>query len=1452
MMRLWLFLFFALLAGPAAADPITALVSVVTAFVGGGATFAALASALLRGLVKAGISLLVAKLRQRKQKQPGIQSTHTTSGGTEPQATILGRFATRGHVIYQNSHGDNNKWLVHVIELGDLPGATLRRLIIDGEYSEIGAPDANGNCPIETKARDGNVYGYLRYYDGTQTAADPTLVENYSGDEERPWTVDHILTGTCYALLQFHRKDDVYPGGVPSYAFEMDGPPLYDPRQDSTAGGVGAQRFNAPSTWAQTTNLMVIAYNVMRGLRLPDGRVWGGAAESAEDLPYAEWAAAMEACDLAVGPNNRAQFQGGFEVQFEDEPADFLEELFSAANAQIVELGGYWFPLVGSAMGSSAEVTGDDLLVSEAWTHDPFPGLENTFNAVTITYTNPASLWEASTLETIVMDDWVTEDGRQKLFELRLPMVFRAAQARQLARALLQENRRFRSHRLPLPGEYAHLRPLQNMTLTLPDFGYTSKTFRITEVAYDLLTLNVSLSLRETDPADFDVDPTLELPDVPNVTGPVIPTDAGVVGFAVVGEEVSNGTGAPRAPAIRIVWNAGLADTCEALAFETRIAGRTDADTFSTSEVSAGTYRHQPVLPNANYEVRAKAIARRRRTSWSAWLPVTTPDVRVTPDLLDDATWDAISDDAAAVASGLLDDYTVNVIAPIAGSIEPIQRDLELRAVEQRTVAEAVAMIGDRVLWAVTQLADVDGRLADAGIVTDPETGTVRIYAVEQEAERISEAEIRLNAAEGLLSLSATQAWVNEQISQAVLDPSQIPLLADLQLRVNDVRVDLNAAEAALALAASQTEVDGLGVRLSTAEADLDAVNAAIELKAEQSQFDALNGRVQTAEIQIQALDGPAITQTVADTRHLLSAADGAADQTLASLLQAHQDGERVRQDIAYATQDLRARIDEDREAEASRSVALGVSIDNATALLEQESLVRASTDQALASDMTALDARLDGAEDDLAAQSFAQSELTARVTSAEGAITSQSQSLVSLTARIGDAEDDLADQATAVSSLTARMTSAEGVNTSQAQSLISLTSRIGDAEDDLAGQASALGSLTARVTSAEGVNTSQAQSLTSLTSRIGDAEDDLAGQASALGSLTTRVTSAEGVNTSQAQSLTSLTSRIGAAEDDASDQASALNSLSATVSEIDGDVSAQAQSIASLSTALGNNVSTVETISESVDGMLGRHMLRVNVNGVATGMVIAAEAGDGGAVQSSIAFAADAFTISAPNGNGAATPFAVYTSGRTLGGIYYPPGVYLESAYIGRAAIGRGQITDTLQSDDYAQDSDGRPTNGIKIEFDTGRIKAANVVISRPLKIASGSFTVPGTFSHGSQFSFINTGIRVGKEDVWSASKVALVASAAITSTATAVGGLDGDNRFWALDTAIQPGARWFGYGGSRAEPDIQWARDPATTFKPWWASGGDQRLFLKIRLDAIGVEFTTPTIEWSVFEVT
>ena len=138
---------------------------------------------------------------------------------------------------------------------------------------------------------------WVKYYDGTQTSADPYLLAQYGAYPNRPWTSDMIGRGLCYAIVTFRHNPEVW-NGFPRVRFEMGGIPLYDIRKDSTAGGSGTHRWATPSTWEQTSNPMVMIYNIMRGITLTDGTVWGGRVAAA-DLTPASFMAAMNECDVA-------------------------------------------------------------------------------------------------------------------------------------------------------------------------------------------------------------------------------------------------------------------------------------------------------------------------------------------------------------------------------------------------------------------------------------------------------------------------------------------------------------------------------------------------------------------------------------------------------------------------------------------------------------------------------------------------------------------------------------------------------------------------------------------------------------------------------------------------------------------------------------------------------------------------------------------------------------------------------------------------------------------------------------------------------------------------------------------------------------------------------------------------------------------------------------------------
>ena len=240
---------------PAIGAAIGAIVSSVgTAFAAGGffTTFVG------RLLLSIGLSALQAALAP-KPKEPGIKTKVTQTGGTNPQGFPLLKYAVGGtHACPPMTHGTigktPNAYLTYVILLSDVPGCSLSRVIINNEYVTLGGtPHASYGLPV-TGALAG--YAWVKFYDGSQTVADPMLLSKYGSYPERPWTSDMIGRGTAYAIVTFRYNRTKFPS-LPRVRFEMNGIPLYDPRKDTTVGGSGAHRWNNPATWEATVNPMV-------------------------------------------------------------------------------------------------------------------------------------------------------------------------------------------------------------------------------------------------------------------------------------------------------------------------------------------------------------------------------------------------------------------------------------------------------------------------------------------------------------------------------------------------------------------------------------------------------------------------------------------------------------------------------------------------------------------------------------------------------------------------------------------------------------------------------------------------------------------------------------------------------------------------------------------------------------------------------------------------------------------------------------------------------------------------------------------------------------------------------------------------------------------------------------------------------------------------------------------
>lgn len=627
--------FFAGMVGFAAAPSFLAMGTGLTAFASGATWGAAFASTVVGGIVSnlltsVAISALQSALSHKPPQGGGITIETTLFGEQNPETIILGRTATGGQAICPPySHGRSNKYLTHIIEICSAPGATLERLIMGSDYVELG--DVHPDYGRKIMGDYENV-AWIKYYDGTQTTADPMLVEKYGTHPDRPWTADMVGTGICYAILTFRRHAEKMTS-VPRYRFEMLGIPLEDPRT---------------GVWSQSENTVVQLWNLWRGIELPGGDIYGGQV-TLSALPSGDWYAAMNACDvpidLAAG-GTEAQYRSGTEAPLSSKPAAVAEELLKSCSGTVADMGSYWRIRTGAPSLPVFSITDDDIIITREQELDPFPTLSETFNGVTGQYPDPEKLWKTQDAPGRFNSDWEAADtfGRSTA-DLQFPTCPFANQVQRLMQAYINGERRFRRHVFALPPDSASIELLDTIDYTSARNGYASKDFEAMEIAEDLRTGLRKFSLREVDAGDYVWSPTFELPTAPAVVWtPATPEP--VADFSAAAITLADAGGSARRAAIQFGWDATL--DADAIRWEVQIVGGAQVLRGSVSDVDAGAcVVSDGILPAQSYQVRARPIMA-RETVWTDWVTVTTADIRLgSSDLATEITG-AISDAQAA------------------------------------------------------------------------------------------------------------------------------------------------------------------------------------------------------------------------------------------------------------------------------------------------------------------------------------------------------------------------------------------------------------------------------------------------------------------------------------------------------------------------------------------------------------------------------------------------------------------------------------------------------------------------------------------------------------------------------------------------------------------------------------------------------------------------------------
>ncbi|ARE40920.1 Host specificity protein J [Rhodovulum sp. P5] len=461
-----------------------------------------------RLLVTVAVSALMrSTIKMPRYGDPGIETKVTQTGAGNPLNLPLGKTSTAGvRISPPVSWGNKNTYGTFVMALSAAPGIAITRIAINGEWVPLVA-NADTTRPTATWALGGDWagYGWVYFFDGSQTEASAFLIETFADHPDYPWSAGMVGAGMCYAVVELRYNRALYPTADPRFVFETTGIPLYDPRADSSVGGDGAQRWDDRSTWAPSDNPIVQAYNIARGIALWTGDVWGGDYD-AGSLPLANWMAAMNACDLDL--DGAPTWIAGYEARVSQKPKEVIEELLKACAADATDAGGELLVRVGGPGLPVLFITDDDWLVTQDQTETPFPSTTATYNGARAAYPEPASLYSAEDAPSLINAEYeAADDNQRRLADLRYAAVPNGEQVQRLMWSLVEDNRRFRRHAGVLQGAGVLLDPMDCIAWTSERYGYDAKVFEVAEVTEDLRQCRARLSLLERDHDDWIVPP---------------------------------------------------------------------------------------------------------------------------------------------------------------------------------------------------------------------------------------------------------------------------------------------------------------------------------------------------------------------------------------------------------------------------------------------------------------------------------------------------------------------------------------------------------------------------------------------------------------------------------------------------------------------------------------------------------------------------------------------------------------------------------------------------------------------------------------------------------------------------------------------------------------------------------------------------------------------------------
>ena len=807
----------------------------------------ALATSAATTAVGFGVTKLSAALRGRGPGQR-IALEYDTAA---PRQMVVGETVVSGTLVKGFTSGEDNRWWVEIIALADHKCDRLVGYWVGDEYySHIQGPN-----PAFNRRNADHLYVYFISGDFDQQA-----FTNHPALTPEQWTAAHRGAGVSHVMVMRRNNARVWQGGATDMRFRLRGAVLYDPRKDSTVGGVGGHRLGNPFSYEWSDNPAVIAYNIAAGAVSADGQhlVFAATQQPLENID--EWRAEMDACDQLValrsgGTERRYRMAGRLGDQ---STIDALEDCATAAGGRLLDRGGRWIIQAGIERPVIAHLTDADFVATAPLVVQRTRGAAELITDVIGTFQDSARDFEETSYPS--RSSAVDQENFGGVYprQLDLPNTFTHTTAQRIAEIARRES----NHQIVVQGiasqAFCHIEAGDWISWTSAQEGFEAKTFVVerSEILLSEQGLSNALVLQEISPEVFAWNAAVDeqIPTAPTSLPSGRPQPFALIGVTAAAVELVAGSGenAQRMPGIKVNWTPPENNGIDDVRLEYRQTGSLVILTEVQTDVESGEHVITSGLQGSTaYEVRATPLgAIRRESTASEWIAVTTTSSVVqtavaTMTVAENATIGGVPVQTILDA---VNNATGADLEPLAEIIQSLMLRVEdLREQAARLVKVDGAPLGDILKASALELSAQATAISGVGaeiIVLDNQLAAI--------SSDLTLLESRVGSAEGVNAAQATAITglttqvtaVNGQITALASDVTQLDARLDSAEGVNAAQATaitgLNAS-----VSSFQEEIVSQSDQITFLSANVGNLTASVATT--QSAVSTLSGRVNAA-----------------------------------------------------------------------------------------------------------------------------------------------------------------------------------------------------------------------------------------------------------------------------------------------------------------------------------------------------------------------------------------------------------------------------------------------------------------------------------------------------------------------------------------------------------------------------------------------------------------------------